>query len=340
METDETEAAILREMGNKLLGGYSFKDVAYWANQQGYRTTEGKLWYPVTIRNTLRRVRYAAIREHHGAHYPATWPAVFDMPTWERLQLTMKLSADRFSDRREGRKYLLTGRVYCGKCGNGLNGERRRDHPDSPQRQIYNCRVHGDTQREGGCGGVRINAVALDWYIREQVFEHLDSDRIAALLRDDEPNDNKLKRLLDQLATQQLRCDGLVDDYASGLLDRAELSRAKSNAQAEIDRINGEIELQNARRRRTGLLPVGESLRHAWEANEGIGWRGSLIDMVIERIDIAPGGGKPFVMVDGVKMRFDKDRVAITWREVSETEVASRLSAMLRATRASLVLAA
>ena len=75
MEIDETEASILREMGSKLLVGCSFKEIAYWANEEGYKTAEGKMWYPVTIRNSLRRVRYVGIREHRGIWYPAIWPA-------------------------------------------------------------------------------------------------------------------------------------------------------------------------------------------------------------------------------------------------------------------------
>jgi hypothetical protein len=47
--------------------------------------------------------------------------------------------------------------------------------------------------------------------------------------------------------------------------------------------------------------------RRAWLGN-------GLIDMVVERIDVFPRIGKPFVNVDGVTMRFDKDRVVITWR--------------------------
>ena len=132
MEIDEAEAFILREMGDKLLAGCSFKEIAYWANEQGYKTAEGKMWYSVTIRNSLRRVRYAGFREHKGERYPATWPAIF---------------------------------------------------------------------------------------------------------------------------------------------------------------------------------------RQAWEANEGISRRRALIDTVVERIDVFPGIRKPFVNVDGVTMRFDKDRVMITWRK-------------------------
>ena len=48
-----------------------------------------------------------------------------------------------------------------------------------------------------------------------------------------------------------------------------------------------------------------------------------MIDVVVERIDVFPGIGKPFVNVDGVTMRFDKDRVMITWRKVNTTELAS-----------------
>lgn len=231
------------------------------------------------------------------------------------MQLKIRLSADRFADRRAARRYLLTGRVYCSKCGSSLNGERRRDQPGRPLRPVYHCRVKGDTQRKRGCGGVTINASALDWYIRESVFNHLVPEQVADLLRNDEPSDDKLKQLLDQRAVQQLRLDGLVDDYARGLLDRAELVRAKSRAKAELSRINGEVELLKACRRQTEVLTAGESFQQAWEANESIQWRGTLIDRAIERIEVFPSVSKPFVKVDGITMRFDKDRVKIIWRQ-------------------------
>ena len=167
-----------------------------------------------------------------------------------------------------------------------------------------------------------INADALNWYIRESVFDHLDPEKVVELLRREEPDGDKLKRLLDQRAAQQLRLDGLVDDYATGLLDRGELSRAKRKAQAELSRINGDIELLDTRKGPTGQLTVRESLRQLWETNKSIGWRGALIDKVVERIDVFPGIGKPFVNVDGVTMRFDKDRVVITWRR-SDGDTAS-----------------
>lgn len=41
----------------------------------------------------------------------------------------------------------------------------------------------------------------------------------------------------------------------------------------------------------------------------------------IERIEVFPGIGKPFVKVDGITMRFDKDRVKIIWRQPDSVSI-------------------
>jgi hypothetical protein len=44
---------------------------------------------------------------------------------------------------------------------------------------------------------------------------------------------------------------------------------------------------------------------------------------MIERIEVFPGIGKPIVNVDGVVMRFDKDRVKIVWRQSDSVPVSA-----------------
>jgi hypothetical protein len=64
---------------------------------------------------------------------------------------------------------------------------------------------------------------------------------------------------------------------------------------------------------RVEVARAGDVGHYGGEGSPGL-VRGGLIDTVVERIDVLPGIGKPFVNVDGVTMRFDKDRVVITWR--------------------------
>jgi hypothetical protein len=291
--------------------GHSFKEVAYWANEQGHHTTDGKLWYPITVRNMLLRKRYVGIRIHNGSEYPAMWPAVFDEVTWEKLQLTLKLNRQSYSDRPKARRYLLTGLLVCGRCGTSLNGMAKRDRKDSPLRRTYVCRVQGDTQRQHGCGGVRRGADPLEHFITEAVLYRLDSPTLGKLLKEDSPRDDRLKELLALRAQQKQRLDEIMDDYGSNTLNRAEMTRAKASANAGLEKIDAEINGLNHHRTASGLIPVGQSIRDAWDQSESEEWRRQILGLVIERIIVHPGISKPYYMG---KWRFDPKLIEVIWR--------------------------
>lgn len=298
------EANALREMGQMLLSGHGYKDIAYHLNEKGIPTTQGKLWYPITVRNLLKKKRYGGIREYNGTEYPAIWEPVFDPETWERLQLTVKLKE---STKPLGKKYLLTGFVYCGNCGQQLNGQMKRDNPKRPLRRTYNCRTQGDTQKAGGCGGVVRNADALEHFIRECIIYRLNSPDLAELLG--KKDDTELKALLEHRKLLSDRIAELVDDYASGLLDRSQFARAKVKAENELSTISDQINAQN------GLnvsLQPNQTVKDAWLAN-GDEWKRSLISLLIKSITVNVGKTKPYYDIDGVRARFDPALIEISW---------------------------
>lgn len=321
----EPEAAVLREMAAKVIAGWGYKEVAYWANAEGHTTTMGRPWLGLTIRNILQKKRYGGIREYNGAEYPAIWQPIFDKQTWERLQLTIKLHKQSYADpsRAFARKYLLTGLVYCGQCGMPLNGATKRDPSSNrekregikrPLRRTYHCRVQGDTKRERGCGGVTRNADALEHWVTECVFYRLDTPALAKLLQGSR-DDAELRELLEQRDLQRLRLDELVDDYASGLLTRAQLARAKATAEATLKVTEGRL---SALQRQHAVIdvPAGQTLREAWDKSESTDWKRNLLSLVVKRIDVRPGLSKPvYELPDGRKCRFDPSLITITWME-------------------------
>ena len=211
------------------------------------------------------------------------------------------------------RKYLLTSLLFCGICGTGLNGSAKRDRASAPLRRVYHCRVAGDTTRRHGCGGVTRNANALDWFVTETALFRLASPALAKLLG--EPNgdsDAGLSSMLAERRHQQDRVHGLVDDYASGLLDRPQFSRAKATAEARLHEIDEQIEVTNRSRTARGLVPIGQTLRAAWDASESDSWRRSILSLVIERVVVHPGKQKPFV--PGTRWRFAPELISIEWR--------------------------
>lgn len=307
----EPEAAILREMARKVINNHTYKEVSQWLNRAGYRTTLGKPWYPVTVRNMLLKKRYAGVRDYKGTEYPATWQPIFDAETWDRLQLTMRLrSANNVP---KSRKYLLTGLVQCGNCGAMMTGSTKVDHPGRPQRRIYQCNGEIGTDGTRGCRAVSRNASALDWWVTEAVFARLETPELASLLTNDDPAEAELKELLFDHDRQIILIGSLIDDYATGVLSRDQLVRAKTTAEAELARIETEID-RLSRRRHSIALPVGQTLRQAWEASDSNNWRRALIGLLVKRVIVNKGITKPFMTLpDGAVCRFDPSLIEVVW---------------------------
>jgi site-specific DNA recombinase len=298
------ESEILREMGRRVLAGYSYRDVAAWANDQGHRTTMGRTWFPITISNMLQRKRYGGIREYQGAEYPGIWEPIFDASIWERLQLTIRLRRETAGNMHKARRYLLTGLLVCGVCGTHLNGETKRDKPERPLRRTYQCRA---------CHGITRNAEALEWFVTECVLTRLDTPDLGKLLSQSGPHDDEMRDLLIRRKGLSDRLNALVDDYATGLLDREQLTRAKSTAEAELARIDTDIEVRNRQRSGAGLVPVGQSIRKAWDEADSDDWRRTLLGLLIKPVVVNPGNTKPYVRVNGRLMRFDQRLIEIDW---------------------------
>ena len=305
------------EMARRVIAGHSFKEVAFWANAQGYCTTTGKIFYPLTVRNLLHKKRYAGIREHNGAEYSAVWEPVFDADTWERLQLTLRVRHDRNGYEQDGpkaRKYLLTGLVYCGRCGWPLSGSRMYDTKDRTPRRVYMCMKRTDQLAPSGCNGLRRNADALEHWVAACLIYRLDSLELSELLASTFQKNGDFRKLLEMRDVLTKRITGFVDDYARGLLTRLELARAKQTAEAELARIEQEIRRLSTSEAVTALVPAGQTVRQSWEAGESMEWKRSLLQLVISRIVVNPGRAKPFYLVNGKRMRFSPDLVDIVWR--------------------------
>jgi site-specific DNA recombinase len=310
---NESEAAVLREMARRVIAGHGFREVAYWLNENGHTTTMGNQWYPVSVNKVLRHPRYIGIRTYQGAEYKAIWPPIFDEETWQRLQLTIKLRREKSGDRPHGRKYLLTGLLVCGICGQHLTGMSRQDHPGGPMRRVYVCRSIGDAVRKAGCGKIRRNADAVDWFVTECVLYRLDSPDLGKLLHDGQDNTAITPLLADREAQRQ-RLDALVDDYATGLLTRAEYARASQTAKAELGRIESLLARYSASMTATGLIPVGQSVRQAWQASSSDDWRRAVLSLVIKRVIVNPAPStSPVVEINGKRLRFDPQYLEIEW---------------------------
>jgi DNA invertase Pin-like site-specific DNA recombinase len=316
----KSETAVMLEMADRLIKGVSGRRVIVDLNERGVKTAEGGMWTKATMINMLRRVRYSpfdetgkGIREHKGAHYKAVWGAVFDAVTWERLQAALKADDQLYEQRGAPRKYVLVGFLFCGGCGSRLGGSMKRDRPHEENKPRYKCKVYNAYGQRAGCAGVSRLAEPLEDFITDAVLFRLDSPDMADVMAEGDEESSSLKAALEVHQTQRQRLDDLIDGYYGDNPDnltREQFMRAKSSGEATLQKAEHDVEKFSSRRAVVGL-PIGQTIRQAWDANTDLGWRRKIIGLVVDKIIVHPGGGKPMYKD---RWKFDPNQIEILWK--------------------------
>lgn len=321
MELEPSEVPVLREMAEKVVGGWSIVELAWNLNERGIKSAEGSEWVPATIRQILTNKRYVGIRVHKDMEYPAKWPAIFTTDEWDELQVIIQARNAKYAGRPKPRRYLLTGLLTCGKCGRSLVGQMKYDKPGSPPRRTYMCHKPATISRdEHGCHGVTISATPLEEFIRQAVIDHLDDDNLARLISGEGDDSSRLKELLAERRQRLAHKKSLEDERADGLLDKDEFYRMRNRVDSSIALIDEQI--MEARQRHIQMpVSAGQSIEEAYDGGTD-GWRRLLLDRVIKGIEIKQSHAKPrFTLRDGTTVIFDTERVAIDWRKLSLSDL-------------------
>jgi site-specific DNA recombinase len=259
------------------------------------KTSRGGPWVTSTLRRILTSPRIAGLRSYQGEVVgPAAWPAIITPDDHERLVAVLRDPARRLSSG-NGRAYLLTGQVFCGRCGHQLVGGPRPGGLRS-----YMCKR--DPGRRDACGGVRVATEWLDELVAEAVLYRLGSPALTKArraFRKQGPGAKVARRLRDdEAALERLATDHYVDRK----LGRREFLAAHNVLTRRIE----QARLKLAQETSGGVVAAlpGGDLQTWWSAAD-LDRRRALIAAVVERITVRPiGKGR----------RSDPGRVDLAWR--------------------------
>lgn len=123
-EIDEDQAKIVRMIFEKYAGGMTLFELMRWLNDSGYRTARGKPFAKTSLSRLLQDERYIGtytfkdvIRDEDAI------PAIIDKKTFEEVQNMISTNKRMPSGSWDYSEYLLTGKLFCGKCGQPMVGK-------------------------------------------------------------------------------------------------------------------------------------------------------------------------------------------------------------------------
>lgn len=229
------EVAVVREVFGRTLQGESIRSITIDMKSRGLTSSIGNPWSWYSTQRILKNPLYSGRLIYKGKIFgPANLPeepivTVAEYEAVQRILGERDKGYGRAPKRSDGRKPLLSGLLYCGKCHGRVTG---RDL------NYYACAA-----TLNGCGGLSIKRSALEQmienYVRTQLFHNPKADSDRAL---------GVERALAEAAALTLRESGLERDIevTSGLIVSGDLavvdgSAILSGLRAELVRVRGEL---------------------------------------------------------------------------------------------------
>lgn len=165
------ERRALAEAYRIMIEGGSMRSIVKAWNADGLRTSTGRDWQPITMRQILLRELNCGRIVHEG-EVVGKANNVEPVVDEETFDIVKGIIVSRRRGPSMSGRYLGSGLIYCGRCGRGLVSRPRYDI------KRYVCRA--DDKR--GCGGIGIAMAQTDEVLREFVIERLSDPETAGLV--------------------------------------------------------------------------------------------------------------------------------------------------------------
>lgn len=295
----ESEAEIVRQLAARYLAGDSLISLTTWLHDIEVSSVAGKPWRTGVLRAMLTNPRYAGLRAHHGEVVSAAvWPAIITPE--QHHQLVAAFARKSLTTRRTARRYLLSGLLRCGRCGNKLFSSARREGDRNTRR--YVCSSGPD---HGGCGRLTIVAEPVEEWLAEAVLLRLDSAAMGDALAGRAAADERHSVLLAELESDQAQLMELSDLWSAKAISTAEWKRAREPIEARIRTVERQLTQLTGTTALDGLIGNATELRESWESLN-LTRQAAIVGAVLDFATVGPG-------TPGARA-LDPNRIIPTWR--------------------------
>jgi len=274
----EDEAAVIATLVSRFLAGESLRSLAAWLDRQEVKTVSGFPWRTTTLRHMLRSGRIAGLREHRGQVVgPAVWAPI--ITKGERSRVIARMDAKAVSGRRTPRRYLLSGLLRCGRCGNRLYSSARVNT------RRYVCSSGPD---HGGCGRMTVVADPVEQLIADAVLIRLSSPDLAHALAGRASADEQSAALAEQIAADRDQLEELATMYGTKDITAKEWMSARSPIEQRLRDSERRLSRATSTSALDGLIGLGGALGAQW-ADLNLDRQHAVITTLLDHAVITPG---------------------------------------------------
>lgn len=246
LEIDPLTAPLVVEIFTRYAEGETVRSIVESFNERGLRTRRNQPFNMNSFNRILKNRKYIGEYSYQDVTIPGGVPTIVSQELFDRVQAKMERNRRAPAASKAEESYILSTKLFCGKCGRLMVGESGTSHTGK-KHHYYKC---GSSKRKTGCDK---KAVKKDW-IEELILRktmeliHNDKalDRLADTLVDFQQQENTdipiLKRQLEE-TTRGI--ENLLNAIQQGILTPSTKARLEqleeTKTQLEISMVQAEL---------------------------------------------------------------------------------------------------
>jgi site-specific DNA recombinase len=238
---DAVTAPVVQEIFTSYAGGATVKEICDTLNERGIKTQYGNAFNKNSLHRMLNNRRYIGEYIYRDTVIPGGIPAIIPAALFDRVQQRMEKNVKAPAREKADVKYLLTTKLFCGKCGAFMVGESGTSKTGKTH-YYYKC---ANVKRFKTC---QKRSVQKDWienfvvdYTMKYVLVDGAIEHIADDIMDLQQSENViLPSLHRQLKDTQKGIDNMLDAIQQGIITPStkqrldELEAAKEKLEISI----------------------------------------------------------------------------------------------------------
>lgn len=306
---EENEKAVVQKIFQLYADGYSLRYLQQYLTENGFKTRQGKQFGITTIARMLGNDFYIGTLRYSTQGYEDiiienAVPPIIDADLWRKVQ-ERKNANKQITPRKRKRLYALTGKIYCGLCGNHFFG-MQSGSKQKGKYYAYRYYVCAKRKNYQACECDRIRKDHIENAVLQEIKKRVLNDdaikrlstEIAALCSNSPTElSNERKTLLKRKLTIEKQLDKLLEMRLAGEMSadilkkksvglEAELAEIKNNLFSIDERIKNSVTAESVEKYLRSMLDHAEStddeiLKHLYD---------NFVDKIVidnERVDVS-----------------------------------------------------
>ena len=242
-ELDPPKDVIVREIFTRVACGDSFIDIANDLNARGIKTTRGNAWGKGSFHAMLKNERYTGVYIYDDIRIEGGIPRIVSDELFWKVQEVLKTKKNPQGRHRVNGDYLLTGKLFCGRCKSpmvGISGTSKT----GDKHYYYICQKK---RMEKACQKENVRRDVIELAVARAIREYALQDEVISWIADCTVEHNRKQEELshvaileDELAGVRAAIKNVMTAIEQGIITESTRGR-RLELEGDQARITGQI---------------------------------------------------------------------------------------------------